>query len=213
MTRTAKREASDHEFVTLLELHDPVTAEMAVDLLRQASVPVAVTGLHHNSLLGAVGSVIRIVVRVPARDRARAEDLLAALHDTDAELVDDPETPPELWVQGDSDRVRAQPMPGPGGPYRGGPDVAGTPERSAGRAAMLALFPTFGSGHAYAGAGGRGLALAVAETLALVLAASGVAEAALAVPAVIGLDLVGAVRAVRRERRATRPSRVAARDR
>lgn len=199
MTRAARDAERPEELVTLVELHDPVTAEMAADLLRQSGVPVVMSGLHHNSLLGAVGSVIRIVLRVPRGDRDHAEELLAAHWDPDAaELVDDPATPPELWVRDDPERPRRPPPEGHGGPYRAPPVVGAPAPRSATRAALFALFPTFGSGHAYAGRRRRGLALAAVQTLSLLLVSAGVDGALVGVPAAVVADLFGAVRAVRR---------------
>lgn len=183
------------ELVTLLRTCDPVRAEVIRDLLSQEGIPVTVTGLHHNSLLGAAGALIEIPVRLSARHKERAAAIVAAMDDEESVLVDDDGKPlPCLpialqpWVERGSIEGA--------GPYRSAPlgiTVPRTP-RLRRAAAFFSVAIGFGAGHLYARETVTGAILLVTQ-IALLLRAPADPAPLLAIPFLLLFDLLGSLSA------------------
>ena len=178
------------EFVSIKRVHDAVHAQMARDLLEQADIPVLLPGVEHRGMLGAAGAYLAIPIQVRRQDAAKALELLAALEDPDAEIVDE-----------EAEALTA-PLPptgeetgGPDGPYRsGGPREEPKPAHKLKRiATFLVCALGFGTAHMYAGDYRRGTLLALGELGSWLLATAG---GVFFVPLFRLVDLFGSLRRI-----------------
>jgi len=183
------------DFVTVARYADPISAQMAVDVLRQEGIVATAPGVGHSGVLGAAGSVmLQIVVQVRQSDALAATELLEALEEG-GEVVDE-DAPEELRAP----RVEDTHASSGEGPYR---DTEGELPLSADRKSSVgisvALFLTFGAGHFYAREKAAAVLLSLMEVSALFLAFGSHSSAPMMlVPAVMAVDVFGVPGAVRR---------------
>lgn len=180
---------ADERFVTVAMLDDPVQAEMIRDVLGQAGIVSTMQGAEHRGMLGVVGMYIQIPVQVPQSRAAEAAEIIDALDNPDAEIVEDDR------ARHDADRAPSAREPGEG-PYR--VSAAPPPPRSPRLkrvAAFCSLALTFGTGHFYARESTAGFALLAAELLAFALSVSVAPTAVYAVLGLVLFDLIGGLRA------------------
>jgi len=177
--------------VTVATAADAVEAGALREFLVDHGVFCYVQGERHNALLGPVaGIAIALNVMVPRGDAVRALELIEAFHG--AEPVEGE------WDQAADDAEQAADEGTASPPAR-----RSNLGKDRGRAALLAIVPSFGFGHFYAGAFGRGSILATTELVGLALLLGGLQPlgAALLALAVV-TDLLGSasrVDAVNRE--------------
>jgi hypothetical protein len=178
---------SPEALVTIARLHDPVRAEMLRELLSRQGIPAAAPGAFHRGLLGPLGAYIVIPLQVPARHEARARALLA-----------DVQAPEKGWEV--IDENGRQPAGRTlGWEPEGDAEERGPRPRIKRIAAFCAVGMTFGCGHFYARAMVAGGLLLAAELGVLLLGVPGGTWLTfLALPFLIGVDLVGSALAVDR---------------
>jgi len=183
-----------NSLVTITTLHDAIQAEMLCELLERAGIRAAVPGARHRGLLGPLGAYIVIPLQVSARDARRARAILAALHAPEArwEVIDE---------NGRRAAARTLGLPHPDedpGDAEGSGYAVPRP-RIKRIAAFLSLGVSLGCGHFYARAMAAGGLLLAAELMVLALGyPGGSAWTFLAVPFLMGVDLIGSARAVER---------------
>ena len=190
--------AADEPFVTLLRTTDPVRAEVIRDLLEQEGIPVAMTGQHHNALLGGAGFLIEIPIQVP-RDRVdEAADILNALEDESSVMVDEHGQPTDIAADADTetDFAHETKREEGAGPYRSAPRRRPGPKQPRLKrvAAFLASAVGLGTGHHYTREYTSGAILTLSEVAAFFVGMDTPA-ALLAIPLLRVIDLVGSLRA------------------
>jgi len=190
--------ATDEPFVTLMRTTDPVRAEVIRDLLEQEGIPVAMTGQHHNALLGGAGFLIEIPIQVP-RDRAdEAADIINALDDESSVMVDEHGQPTDIAADADTetDFAHEAKREEGAGPYRSAPRRRPRAERPRLKrvAAFLASAIGLGTGHHYTREYTSGAILTLSELGAFFVGLETPA-ALLAIPMLRAIDLVGSLRA------------------
>jgi len=180
--------------VTIRTLHDPVQAEMLRELLERAGIHAAVPGALHRGLLGPLGAYITIPLQVPARDASRARSILADLYPPEArwEVIDE-------HGRRAAARTVGQPHSGQDSDQDSDQDYVGPVPRIKRIAAFLSLGVTLGCGHFYARAMAAGGLLLAAELSVLALGyPDGTLWTFLAIPFLMGADLLGSARAIDR---------------
>lgn len=188
---------SDDRFVTLARLHDPVRAELLVDLLDQAKIPVTSVGLNHRALYGMTGGFVEIVLQVPADRLEEARELVASLEagaEHDAEDGEDAE---------DADGKE-------GGRGARSPSLRESGPKAV-RLKRIAAFAAFvlpvGGGHFYAGRYRRAVALLLSQVLCIVLAVSRVEVRTIYLFGLgVVADLLGSFEAVEHVNTGARPT-------
>jgi hypothetical protein len=172
------------EWVLLRRYDDGLTAQIALDFLRDHGVPVAVRGNSGSlAMLNRFDTVLDVRLVVPHHHLESALEALSALEAPGTPI----ETSEEL-------------VPISGHPYR---DLASAPEISPRyrRAAFaLALMMPIGSGHFYAGENVAGVVFAIA------IAASALSGHALAAVLVVACDAIGSLWAVQRHNAGGEPA-------
>lgn len=187
------------ELVTLREVHDPVEAEMLVDLLAQEGIVATVPGNTHSAMLGGLAaSAFRVPLRVRSSDAARATAILSALETYDEEVDEEGEDEGEDEEAEEADdepaprRRRAGLRPRENDP----PPARKKTVAIAAALIMPMVILAFGGGHFYARSYPRGFALLACGWLCLFLGCSGQSWAWLGLPLVVLADIVGAVAVV-----------------
>lgn len=173
--------ARPDDIVTLETLHDPIEAEMRVEILRSAGIDAEVPGLEHRQMLGVLGAYVPLPLRVRREDAAHAREILEGLEDPDALL----EAP-----VGD-------PVPPAGeGPYRGGEAVDSSyRDQRLKRVAAFCALVLPGTAHFYARESTTGWVLLGLQVSALALGMTFAPAFLAAVPVVLAYDFVGSLRA------------------
>ncbi len=164
------------DLVTVVVSHDPNEAALLKGLLEDHGLVVATPGLEHRAMLGMAGSFVKIPIKVPRRDKAEAEALLAALEEESDGDAD----------EGTEDGSDALPAEAP---------------RQRRVALFVACAMTFGSGHFYVRENAAGLLLLVVEAVALALLCAGEPLGGVVVFGCIVADIGGSLQAVRRQER------------
>lgn len=194
--------AAKDEFVTILELSDPVHAEIIRDVLAQEGILATIPGSMHSSMLGAAGrAFLQIRVQVPASRAAEARAIVDALEEYDEVLPDGEEGAAISAEEMERRLAREDAEAEEGeGPYRRGPIVEPGYERRTKRVAIFCgLALSFGAAHFYARESGPALGLLIAEVLLFGFAIAGYGAAILGVPLLVLIDVWGAMRAIDRQ--------------
>lgn len=161
------------ETVILARLSDPVEAGALRELLEAEGIAVSTPGLAHRSMLGMAGGYVEIVVRVPAKDRDKAQELFDGLR-TASPPSDEPTRP--------EDRSRT--------------------DRLKRIAVFAACVLTFGAGHFYARRTRGGAILLVLEIVCIALATQAPLFA-YAIPGIALADALGACLLIGGDQRGT----------
>ena len=179
------------DLVTVRTLNDSNQAAMLKALLEEEGFIVAAPGLEHRSMLGMAGSFVQIPLKVPRRDQERAVALLEALEHA---VVVDEETgaDPELGAVAPSPVERAVEE------VDGFRNDSRDPPRRKRIAIFVACTLTFGAAHFYVRETLAGVTLLLAELAGWVVLLSGEGIGGAVVLGAIAMDVIGAIRNIRR---------------
>ncbi len=180
MTEQIPNDEGGDETVILARMTDAVQAGALRELLENEGISVSTPGMEHRSLLGIAGGYVEILVRVPKKDLARAQELQESIRSSTP--VDPAESgPPEEKAR--TDRLRRI-------------------------AFFAAMWLPFGGGHFYARRWGTGFFF-MALQLATVACAFVWPLFWYAIPFVAVADAIGSVRIIGADQRGDAPDLLA----
>lgn len=176
MAEEISNDDGGEETVILARMTDAVQAGALRELLENEGISVSTPGMEHRSLLGIAGGYVEILVRVPKKDLARAQELQESIRSST------PVDPPES----------------------GAPEEKARTDRLRRIALFAAIWLPFGGGHFYARRWGTGFFF-LALQLATVACAFVWPLFWYAIPWVAIADAVGAVRMIGADQRGEAP--------
>lgn len=204
----ADPEEDQDEAVIVTRVRDPVRADLIRTLLESEGIWVTVPGSAHRGMLGIEGAFLELPVLVRRYDRARAEELIAAMetHDglvsgggDDGDDEDSAEEDARRDAAPDVGASSPRPSDGRAMPYRAPLEKRTAPSPRLKRVSgFVAIAITFGAGHWYARETTSGLLITLAQIAAIWAAMTLHPWAIVAVIALVAYDFVGSMRAANR---------------
>ena len=178
---TAPETVDGHDLARVATASGALEAQALQDYLDAHGILCHVQGLEHNTLLGGMGHfAIELHLLVPESRLPEAAELIEAFRSAEPDFDEDE----YHWNEDDEGALDA----GERSKNRG---IFGRLGRNPATATKLAIIPSLGFGHMYAGAWTRGGILAVTELVGLALLGSSTALGIALIALAVGVDLVG----------------------